>query len=86
MDGNITELFDILIKQYPDLESAKEAFQEYMKENPDMEDDYKEWCDTMGYSEKKGFSEYYVEYMEHADSIWDSIYPNQEDGDDFHKE
>ena len=48
-----------------------------------LQDEYTEWCAAMGYSEKKGFEEVYYEYVEHSDSIWDSIYPNKEEFDGY---
>lgn len=88
MEGTITELFDTFIKSHSDLESAEEAFRAVLKSDPDVQNEYSEWCAVMGYTERKGFSGYYQEYMEHSDSIWDSIFPNKEeyDGYEFDKD
>ena len=79
MDVGITELFETLIKQYRELEPSLAAFKQALEEDITLQDEYTEWCDAMGYSEKKGFEEFYYEYIEHSDSIWDSIYPNKEE-------
>lgn len=83
MEMDLTELFDILIKQYGDIDSSQEALRLKMEEDPELAENYKDWCENLGYSEKKGFAIYYKEYLDRTDSIWDSIYPNPEDGDDF---
>lgn len=85
MEIDLTELFDILIKQYGSIDASQEGLNLKMEEDPSIAEEYKEWCENMGYSEKKGFAIYYKEYLDRADSIWDSMYPNAEDGDDFHK-
>ena len=83
MDAGITELFERLIKQYRELEPSLAAFKQALEEDITLQDEYTEWCDAMGYSEKKGFVEFYYEYIEHSDSIWDSIYPNKEEFDGY---
>ncbi len=88
MDIGITEFFESLIKQYREFEPSLEAFKRTLEEDITLQDEYTEWCDAMGYSEKKGFEEFYNDYIEHSNSIWDSIYPNKEefDGYDFSQE
>ncbi len=44
-----------------------------MDDDPQLEADYQEWCDTMGVSSRKGFAYYYEEYIEQQDSVWDSL-------------
>ena len=83
MDVGITELFESLIKQYRELEPSLAAFKQAREEDITLQDEYTEWCDAMGYSEKKGFVEFYYEYIEHSDSIWDSISPNKEEFDGY---
>ena len=63
MDVGITELFETLIKQYRELEPSLAAFKQALEEDITLQDEYTEWCDAMGYSEKKGFEEFYYEYI-----------------------
>ena len=65
MSNDITITFDDIIKQYRTLDLSAEDQQ--------VEADYKEWCDTLGIPERKGFAYYYEEYIEQQDSIWDSL-------------
>lgn len=87
MEGTITEFFDRFIKSSSDLEAAEEAFKAELKADLDAQEEYSEWCAVMGYTERKGFSEYYQDCLERNDGIWDSIFPNKEeyDGYDFNK-
>ncbi len=78
MRNDITITFDDIIKQYRTPDLAEEAFRAMMAEDPQMEDDYREWCDTTGVPERKGFAYYYEEYIEQQDSIWDSLNDNDE--------
>lgn len=80
----ITELFEFHLSQCQDMELAEENFREEMESNPDLKKQYKEWCEEMGYTERKGFKSYFLNKSE-SDNIWDSIYPNREEleGYDF---
>ena len=87
MDRDITEVFENFIKEYRSLEDSSDASFEALDADEILQDEYREWCDAMGYSEKKGFAGYYHEYIESQDSIWDSMFPNKEEyNDEFDKE
>ena len=71
--NDITITFDDIIKQYRTLDLSEDIFRSMMAEDKQLEADYKEWCDTLGIPERKGFAYYYEEYIEQQDSIWDSL-------------
>ena len=71
--NEITITFDDIIKQYRTLDLSEDIFRSMMAEDKQLEADYKEWCDTLGIPERKGFAYYYEEYIEQQDSIWDSL-------------
>lgn len=73
MSDNITELIESIIKQNRSLDLAEASFRHLLEEDKDLRDEYKEWCDAKGYTERKGFSDYFQEYVEREDSIWDSL-------------
>ena len=73
MSNDITITFDDIIKQYRTLDLSEDIFRSMMAEDKQLEADYKEWCDTLGIPERKGFAYYYEEYIEQQDSIWDSL-------------
>ena len=72
MSNDITITFDDIIKQYRTLDLSEDIFRSMMAEDKQLEAD-KEWCDTLGIPERKGFAYYYEEYIEQQDSIWDSL-------------
>lgn len=53
MDRDITEVFENFIKEYRSLEDSSDAFFEALDADEILQDEYREWCDAMGYSEKK---------------------------------
>ncbi len=42
-------------------------------EDPELRASYRQWCDEVGSSEKRGFLDYCEEYFESLDSIWDNL-------------
>lgn len=42
-------------------------------EDPELRASYRQWCDEVGSSEKRGFLDYCEEYFESQDSIWDNL-------------
>lgn len=62
MSNDITITFDDIIKQYRTLDLSEDIFRSMMAEDKQLEADYKEWCDTLGIPERKGFAYYYEEY------------------------
>ena len=73
MNNDVTIIIDDVIKQYRTLDLSEEVFRSMMDDDPQLEADYQEWCDTMGVSSRKGFAYYYEEYIEQQDSVWDSL-------------
>ena len=44
-----------------------------LADDNDLRNEYKDWCEEMGYSERKGFSEYAEEYISNREEKWDSL-------------
>ena len=80
----ITDVFDFYLSQFADIHMAEDNFRDELEGDPELRQQYKDWCDEMGYSERIGFRCYNINRAE-AESIWDEIYPNAEelDGYDF---
>ena len=49
-----------------------------MKKDSDLKNLYADWCDEMGYTERKGFKSYFLNKSE-GENIWDTIFPNAEE-------
>lgn len=70
---DITELFDSLLRQYGSADIAEAEFKKMIHEEPELRAAYREWCDEVGSSERKGFHDYCEEYFASQDSIWDNL-------------
>lgn len=81
----ITDVFEFHMAQFGDIHQAEDNFRDELESDPKLQKLYKDWCDEMGYSERKGFRSYFINKAE-EESIWDEIYPNSEELDeyDFH--
>lgn len=73
MDRDITDFFANLISQSGSYDIAKAEFGRLMAEDDNLRDEYREWCEANGYSERNGFDHYCDEHMASTDSVWDSL-------------
>ncbi len=71
--NDITQIFHDMLTQHHSVDIAEAEFKKLINEDSDLRDQYREWCDAVGSSEKNGFRDYCDEYMESQDSIWDSL-------------
>lgn len=78
----ITELFEHYFSQTEDMTLAEELFREHLKTNTVLKLQYQDWCDEMGYTDRKGFRSYFINKNE-TESIWDTIFPNAEEYDEY---
>ncbi|MGL4292734.1 MAG: hypothetical protein ACRCSQ_04075 [Bacteroidales bacterium] len=78
----ITELFEYHFSQCQDLELAEDNFREEIEGDPALKKNYKEWCDEMGYTDRKGFRSYFINKHD-SDNIWDDMYPNREELEEY---
>ncbi|MDO5570370.1 MAG: hypothetical protein Q4F97_02755 [Bacteroidales bacterium] len=78
----ITDVFEFHYNESHDVNEAEQSFREAMKNDSNLKDLYRNWCDEMGYTERKGFKSYFINKAE-GDNIWDSIFPNKEELDEY---
>lgn len=71
--NDITELFGELLRQYRSIDIAEAEFKKMIHEDSELHEEYREWCDAVGSSEKMGFIDYCEEYIESQDSIYDHL-------------
>ncbi|MCM1354951.1 MAG: hypothetical protein NC212_00925 [Staphylococcus sp.] len=76
---DITVLFNDLLNQYGSTDIAEAEFKKRVHEDPELKACYREWCDEVGSSEKRGFLDYCEEYFDSQDSIWDNLKDDYED-------
>lgn len=76
---SITDLFDDLLQHCGSTDIAEAEFKKLIHEDHELKARYREWCDEVGSSEKRGFFDYCEEYFESQDSIWDNLKDHYED-------
>lgn len=76
---NITDIFDSMLRQYGSTDIAESEFKKMIHEDPDLRTIYRQWCDEVGSSEKRGFLDYCEEYFDSQDSIWDNLKDEYDD-------
>ena len=70
---NIEEFFQDLIIQHKSVDIAEAEFKKLVAEDPGLREIYREWCHSVGNSERNGFRDFCREYIESQESIWDSL-------------
>lgn len=76
---SITDLFNELLHHCGSTDIAEAEFKKLIHEDPELRARYREWCEEVGSSEKRGFLDYCEEYFESQDSIWDNLKDDYED-------
>lgn len=62
-----------MLKHYGSTDIADAELKKMIHEDPELRASYRQWCDEVGSSEKRGFLDYCEEYFESLDSIWDNL-------------
>lgn len=77
---DLFEYFVNILKQSDSIDIAESEFKRSLIDDDDLKRRYREYCREIGTSEKHGFLDFCEEYMQHQDSIWESLsdYDNQE--------
>ena len=70
---DITEIFDRYICQYSSIDIANSEFKKDLHEDSELRETYKEWCHTVGSTEKNGFIDYAEEYLESQNDVWNNL-------------
>lgn len=62
-----------LLHQFGSIDIAESEFSRQMNEDETMLTAFKEWCNEMGYKERKAFVEYCHEYIDENEEAFDSL-------------
>ncbi len=73
MKEEITEIIENLLNESPMLADAEAEFKRMIGEDSDLRRNYREWCHEMGYTERNGFREYGLEYLDGKNEIWNYL-------------
>lgn len=69
----MTRLFDNLLQSCGSVDIAEAEFKRMLHEDLTLRDEYSQWCEDSGYTEKHGFMDYADEYIETQAAIWDNL-------------
>ena len=70
---DITKVFDSFIEEYESVDIAESEFKKCIHENSDLRNQYREWCNVVGSTEKRGFADYCEEYINTQNDVWDVL-------------
>lgn len=71
--NDITDFFRDLLTQHRSIDIAYTELVRLLEDDEELQNDYREWCEENGYSEKKGFLIFCDDYIDSQASIWESL-------------
>lgn len=73
MYNDITDYFLELLDQSGSYDIAHAEFLHRLDDDPELSEQYAEWCDSMGYSVRDGFDRYCQDHFDSRNEMWDSL-------------
>ncbi len=61
------------MSQYGSIDIANSEFKKLLAEDDNLADEYREWCASVGSSEKMGFLDFCDELLDNQQSIYDTL-------------
>ena len=71
--NDISEILRSLLDQYSRVSEIDSEFVYMMDNDPQLQEDYKLWCEDMGYGIKTGYQDFIDEQMRDREDFWDSM-------------
>ena len=71
--NDIAEILRALLDQYSRLSEVDREFVDMMDNDPQLREDYKQWCDEYGYDVKTGYQDFLDELLVNRDEIWETM-------------
>ncbi len=71
--NDISEILRALLDQLSNTEEVEHEFVDMMNDDPQLSEDYKLWCEDMGYGVKTGYQDFIDEQMRDREDFWDSM-------------
>ena len=68
---DISDLLRELLDRYSNTSDLDNEFRRMLRDDPNLEDEYAEWCDERGYNKTTGYRDFIDEIMDSQESIWD---------------
>lgn len=73
MKKDIVTFFTDIINQAGSYDIARAEFFRIIADDDELQQQYREWCEENGFSERKGFDEFIDQRIDSHDSIWSSL-------------
>ena len=71
--NDISDILRALLDQYSRLDEVDREFVNMMDNDPQLREDYKQWCDEYGYEVKTGYQDFLDEMLSNRDEFWESM-------------
>ena len=79
MDYDIQKYLTGLIQEAGSIDIAEAEFKRNLADDDCLKDAYRRWCDEEGYSERSGYSDFFQEFIEGHNEMWNSLSDYDED-------
>lgn len=73
MKKDIVTFFTDIIDQAGSYDIARAEFFRIIADDEELQQQYREWCDENGFSERKGFDEFIDQRIDSHDTVWSSL-------------
>ncbi len=73
MIEDIEDIFQHYLTQYDSVDIADFEFKKAIHEDPELKEQYKDWCHTAGSSEKNGFRDFCQDFIESRNDVWNAL-------------
>ncbi|MBE6305464.1 MAG: hypothetical protein E7082_06055 [Bacteroidales bacterium] len=70
---NITDLFEQILKNNRAVDLAEAEFKRMIADDDELHEQYREWCDETGHTERRGFLDFAEEYIADQNEVWDTL-------------
>lgn len=69
--NDISDILRALLDQLASTSEVEREFASMMNNDSQLKEDYKQWCDEMGYDAKTGYQDFIDEQMQDRDEFWE---------------
>lgn len=70
---DLTEYFLNILRQTGSVDMAEADFKQSLIDDPELRQQYKEYCHENGTSEKSGFREFCEKYISESNDVWQNL-------------
>lgn len=71
--NDLLTTFEELLRAYGNVDMAEAEFKRLIADDDALHEEYREWCDEHGHTERNGFMDFAEDYITNQNSVWDSL-------------